>query len=48
LVQAAKLIFHIDAGLATQIQQILAFNVQLASQLIDANLLRLQAALLCG
>jgi hypothetical protein len=44
-INAAQLVLHVDAGLATQIEQIFALHVQLASQRIDANFLFLQAEL---
>jgi hypothetical protein len=41
----AELIFHINAVLATQIQQVLALHVQLTRQSENANFLFLQAEL---
>jgi hypothetical protein len=46
LIQAAQLILYIETRLLAQIEQVFAFDVQLPGQLVNANLLTLQAALL--
>ena len=42
-IQRAELIFHVEAVLTTQIEQFLALHVQFVRQMINANLLVLQA-----
>ena len=43
----AELILHVDAVLAAQVEQVLALHVQFVGQMINANLLVLQAELPC-
>ena len=42
-IQRAELIFHVEAVLTTQVEQFLALHVQFVRQMINANLLVLQA-----
>ena len=42
-IQRAELIFHVEAVLTTQIEQFLALHVQFVRQMINSNLLVLQA-----
>jgi hypothetical protein len=44
----AKLVFHINAVLAAQSQQVFALHAQLARQSENTNFLFLQAELLCS
>ena len=46
-VEAAQLVFHIDAGLAAQVEQVFALHVQFARQGINTDFLFLQMLLLC-
>ena len=46
-IKAAQLIFHVEAGLAAQVEQVFALHVQFARQGVDTDFLSLQAELLC-
>jgi hypothetical protein len=41
-VQAAKLVFHVDAGLTAQVEEVFTLHAQLARQRIDSYFLFLQ------
>jgi hypothetical protein len=45
-IKAAELIFHVEAGLAAQVEQVFALHVQFARQGVDTDFLSLQAELL--